>query len=99
MCTVHTDGIVIRGIGTVCVTAGPAVQLRGMSRYILGIEVLEPGCRKLRVSPHLGDLDWVEGYWPTPYGEVYVKAMRTDGGKTAVEIRVPDGIAVETEVD
>lgn len=70
-----------------------------MSRYILGIEVLEPGCRKLRVSPHLGDLDWVEGYWPTPYGEVYVKAMRTDGGKTAVEIRVPDGIAVETEVD
>ena len=25
--------------------------------------------------------------------------LRTDSGKTAVEIRVPDGIAVETEVD
>ena len=65
-----------------------------MSRYILGIEVLEPGCRKLRIAPNLCDLSWVEGSYPTPYGEIEMKHVRLPQGIRTV-IRVPEGVEVE----
>ena len=36
-----------------------------MSQHVLGIEPLEPGCRKVSVKPHLGNLEWAEGTCPT----------------------------------
>ena len=65
-----------------------------MSRYILGVEVLEPGCRKLRIAPNLCDLSWVEGSYPTPYGEIEMKHVRLHQGIRTV-IRVPEGVEVE----
>lgn len=39
-----------------------------LSEYVLGIKVLEPGCKVVKIEPHLCDLDWAEGTFPTPYG-------------------------------
>lgn len=72
-------------------SAGVAAWL---SRYVLGVAVLEPGCRKLRIAPNLCDLEWVEGSYPTPAGVVWLKHIRVPQGIRTL-IHVPDGIDVE----
>lgn len=47
-----------------------------MTRHVLGIEVLDAGCKTIRVNPHLGDLEWAEGTYPTPLGVIYVKHVK-----------------------
>ena len=37
------------------------------ARHILGIEILEPGCKRLSVTPHLGDLAWPAAPTPRPW--------------------------------
>lgn len=70
--------------------SGPAPFL---AKYVLGIEVLEPGCAKVAVRPNLGDLEWAEGTYPTPKGVIRVRCERTeDGVKTTIE--APDGVEV-----
>lgn len=65
-----------------------------MSRHILGVEVLEPGCRKVRITPHLGDLDWAKGTYPTPYGVISVEHRRTPSGKIITTVGAPDEITI-----
>ena len=71
--------------------SGPAPWL---SRHVLGIMPIEPGFKKTTVTPFLGDLDWVEGTFPTPKGVIKVRhEKQADGGiKTTVE--APEGIEI-----
>ena len=64
-----------------------------MSEYVLGVKILEPGCKKVKITPHLGDLDWVEGTYPTPLGEIHIRAEKTPEG-TRVCINAPEGVTV-----
>ena len=44
----------------------------------LGIIILEPGCRKLKIEPHLGNLEWVEAGingWLFPDGNAEILAQ------------------------
>ena len=66
-----------------------------MTRYILGIEVLEPGCKTIRITPHLCDLDWAEGTFPTPLGTIYVKHVKQANGKIDTTIKAPKGITIK----
>jgi hypothetical protein len=63
-----------------------------LSEYVLGIRVIEPGCKTVRISPHLGDLQWVEGSFPTPYGVIEVRHEKGADGTVASKISVPQGI-------
>lgn len=71
--------------------SGPTAWL---SRYVLGVEPLEPGCKKVRISPNLGDLEWAEGSFPTPYGTINIKHVKQTDGKIKSEIEAPDEIEV-----
>lgn len=74
-------------------SSGPASWL---TRYILGIEIVEPGCRKIRVRPNLCDLQWVRGTYPTPEGVLEIEhRVQGDGIKTV--IHAPQGIEVSCE--
>lgn len=73
-------------------TSGPTPW---MTQHLLGIEVLEPGCKTLRITPNLCDLEWVEGTFPTPYGIVYVKHSKGADGKITSDLKVPAGITVK----
>lgn len=55
--------------------------------YILGVQAVEPGYRKIKIQPKLFDLDFVEGEVPTVHGIVYVKAT-----KDGIEYRLPEGV-------
>ncbi len=65
-----------------------------LSEYVLGVQVVEPGCRTIRITPHLGDLDWVEGAFPTPYGLVTIRHEKQPNGQIKSEIKVPDEIKI-----
>ena len=61
---------------------------------MLGVKVIEPGCRTLRVEPHLGDLQWAEGTFPTPYGEVKIRHEKQADGTIRSEIQAPDEVKI-----
>ena len=64
------------------------------SRHVLGIEVVEPGCKTLRIVPHLGSLSWAEGTYPTPRGIVSVRAEKLPDGSVKTTIHAPRGIRI-----
>ena len=65
-----------------------------MTQHVLGVKVLKPGCKELEISPHLGDLEWVEGTFPTPQGVVTIKHVRGTDGKVYSEVNAPAGVKV-----
>lgn len=71
--------------------SGPTAWL---SQFVLGIEVLEPGCKTVRINPHLGDLEWVEGTYPTPKGVITVRHEKRANGIIHSEIVAPNGIEI-----
>ena len=65
-----------------------------LSEYVLGVQIVEPGCKKVRISPHLGELKWVEGTFPTPYGAIRIRHERREDGTFCSEIVAPDEIEI-----
>ncbi|GAB6011967.1 alpha-L-rhamnosidase-related protein [Viscerimonas tarda] len=65
-----------------------------MTEHILGIQVVEPGCKTIKIEPHLGDLTWVEGSYPTPFGVLKVKHTKDADGKTTSQISAPKGVKI-----
>ena len=69
--------------------SGPTTWL---SRHVLGIEPVGVGFKQVRVEPHLGDLEWAEGTFPTPYGQIEVRHEKKADGSVSSEIRLPKGV-------
>ena len=65
-----------------------------MSEHILGVQIVEPGCKVIRIKPNLGDLQWVEGAFPTPYGVVKITHKKGADGKINTSVIAPDGVKV-----
>lgn len=68
-----------------------------LSEHVLGIKVLEPGCKRIKVEPHLGDLQWAEGTLPTPKGVVKVRHERQPDGTVKSKVDAPPGIRLGAE--
>ncbi len=68
---------------------GPTVWL---SRNVLGITPIAPGCSKVRIVPNLGRLEWAEGSYPTPKGPIHVRHVKQKDGGIQSEIKLPDGV-------
>ena len=64
---------------------------------VLGVKPLEPGCKRVRVAPQLGNLKWVEGKYPTPLGPIRVRHERKPDGTISSQIDAPRGIIVESQ--
>jgi alpha-L-rhamnosidase len=71
---------------------GPTAWL---SEQVLGVRPLEPGCRRVRVAPELGDLRWAEGVYPTPAGPIRLRHERGPDGKVRSKIEAPAAVIVE----
>ena len=71
--------------------SGPTAWL---SEYVLGVKIVEPGCKAVKIEPNLGGLEWVEGTVPTPYGVIKVRHEKQADGKIKSKIEVPKGVKV-----
>lgn len=65
-----------------------------LTEHVLGIRVTKPGCREISVTPHLGDLEYAEGTFPTPYGVVKVKHTKQANGQIKSEIEGPKEVKI-----
>ena len=71
--------------------SGPTAWL---SEHVLGFRPLEPGCTTLLVEPHLGDLEFAEGSFPTPAGVVKVSHRKGADGGVRTRISAPGIIKI-----
>ncbi len=72
-------------------SSGPTAWL---SEHVLGVKVVEPGCKTLRIEPHLGDLQWVEGTFPTPKGVVKIRHDKQPDGTIKTKVDAPRGVKI-----
>jgi hypothetical protein len=73
-------------------SATPVYQLPA---HVLGVTPTEPGFRRARVAPQLGDLESAHGVYPTPRGGLVVHWQRFAHGDLEVRLDVPVDIEVE----
>jgi len=71
--------------------SGPTAWL---TEHVLGIKVLEPGGKKILLVPHLGDLEWVEGTFPTSFGVLEVKHIKLSDGSVMTTWKAPKGVTI-----
>ena len=71
--------------------SGPTTWL---SRHVLGVKVLEPGCKKVEIEPHLGNLKWAKGTFPTPYGVIEISHEVNEKGKVISKVKAPKGVKI-----
>lgn len=72
-------------------SSGPTPWL---TENVLGITVVAPGCKVVRIVPHLGNLSFAEGTFPTPYGLIRVRHTKLANGKIKTVISKPDQVKV-----
>ncbi len=71
--------------------SGPTAWL---TEHVLGIQVIEPGSKVIRIKPNLGNLTFVEGTFPTHYGIVTVKHTKKADGSIHSSIQNPKAIQI-----
>lgn len=71
-------------------SAGPTAFL---AEFVLGIQILEAGCKKIAIKPNLGHLTWAKGTYPTPYGIITVDIHREDN-KIIINVDAPKEITI-----
>lgn len=71
--------------------SGPAPFLM---EYVLGVKPLEEGCKKVLISPSLGNLEYAKGTVPTPYGLIKINLKRETDGSVKTEFSAPAEIEV-----
>ncbi len=72
-------------------SAAPAYMLPAT---VLGLEILEPSLKRVRITPFLGNLEWAYGKFPTPTGVIDFALEQVDG-KIHLHLTVPDGTIAE----
>ncbi|SDC05720.1 alpha-L-rhamnosidase-related protein [Niabella drilacis] len=71
--------------------SGPTVWL---SEHVLGLKAVAPGGKVFRLKPHLGDLAFAEGTFPTKLGVIRVKHVKDKKGKVVTTVQAPKGIRI-----
>ena len=61
---------------------------------ILGVEILEAGCKVIQIKPNLGDLTSCKGSFATPYGKISIEHKVVDG-KIVTTVDAPKEIVVK----
>ena len=63
-----------------------------LSEHVLGIEPVGVGFKEVRIEPHLGNLEWAEGTFPTPYGVISVRHTKGADGSVRSDVKLPRGV-------
>lgn len=71
-------------------SAGP---VHFLTEEVLGVKILDAGCKKIKIEPKLGNLDWCRGEFPTPYGVIKISNEKKDG-KVVTVVDAPKEIEI-----
>ena len=81
-----------------------------LGKYFLGVRPTQPGYETYEVHPNLGDLDWLQGDVPTPFGLIHIEmsrqevSVRSNGGHGTLiigtrQIDIPAGEKITVKLD
>ncbi len=65
-----------------------------LTENVLGVKIEEPGCKKVSITPRLGDLEWAEGSFPTPYGEITISHKKQEDGRIKTKVDGPQEVEI-----
>lgn len=65
-----------------------------LTETVLGVNILEPGCKKVMISPDLCGLSYAEGVYPTPYGAIELYHKQGKGSEIITRVKAP----IEVEI-
>lgn len=71
--------------------SGPTAWL---TQYVLGINVMDGG-NTIKIEPHLGNLKFAKGTFPTKFGVLKVNHVKNSDGSIKTEIDSPEGLVTE----
>lgn len=71
--------------------AGPTAWLM---EHVLGVAPASPGFATVTVTPHLAELTYARGTFPTPHGLIEVSHERRADGTVKTDLRLPAGVRV-----
>lgn len=71
--------------------AGPTAW---MTENVLGIKILEAGCKKISINPNLGSLEFARGAMPLPNGLLEVEILRGPNNRYIINHNSPDNTEV-----
>lgn len=86
--------IAIRASATAFATVGRRAPCPFLAECVAGIEIAEPGCKKIRISPKMCGLDFIKVSYPTPLG-ILKAEIRRSGNGFSTEYSAPEGMTVE----
>lgn len=72
-------------------SSGPVAFL---AEDVLGIKPMAAGCKKIRISPDLGNLEFAKGTYPTPYGVIKVSVLKNNIGNYDITYEAPKEIEI-----
>ncbi|MBE6790397.1 MAG: alpha-L-rhamnosidase [Ruminococcaceae bacterium] len=72
-------------------SSGPVAFL---AEDVLGIKPMAAGCKKIRISPDLGNLEFAKGTYPTPYGVIKVSVLKNNNGNFYITYEAPKEIEI-----
>ncbi len=64
-----------------------------LTQYVLGVNVADGG-EKIILKPHLGDLAWAKGTFPTKYGVLRVSHRKNKDGSISTEVDGPKQLTI-----
>jgi len=67
-----------------------------LSNIVLGIHPTKPGFKEVRFTPQLGNLQFIRGAVPTPYGPIEVSCEKTGKAITST-LKVPASITISSD--
>jgi alpha-L-rhamnosidase len=77
-------------------SAGAAASpARVLLQQVLGVTTVEPGWRRVRVSPVPGELEFARGTVVSPAGPIRVEWEKVGEDQLAVRVELPDGVEGE----
>ena len=65
-----------------------------LMNVVAGVEVVEAGCKKIRITPRLGNLTNVKVDYPTPFGILKVEHTKNADGSISTNLSVPSGVEI-----
>lgn len=65
-----------------------------LTEYVLGVNILQKGCKVIELKPHLGTLRYARGSIATPKGRVEIEHIRGENGEISTKVTAPRGIRV-----
>ncbi len=65
-----------------------------LTQCVLGVKIIEPGCKIIKIEPHLSGLKWVKGTFPTPFGTVYISHKVDEKGNVLTEVQAPKQVKI-----